>query len=83
MRYSTHPTHPPNLCRECGEQVRRPKRFCDTRCERLWRSGPEITDAQKDLYARSIEQIAKQRKERGITPEALEYRRKLSVQRPF
>lgn len=78
MRYSTKPTLPPNLCMECGEQCRRPKRFCDDACKDNYLRGREFV-----IDHRGTGQVAAERKRRGVTPEALENRRKLSVGRQF
>lgn len=78
MRYSVKPTYPPNLCMECGEQCRRPKRFCDDSCKDAYLRGRGFV-----INHRGAEQVAAQRQIQGITPLALENRRKLSVSREF
>lgn len=66
----------PNLCLECGEPCRRPKHFC--------------SDAERELFGRNtsinrlgVAQVAAQRQQRGITPEALDFKRKRSIQNGF
>ena len=78
MRYSVKPTYPPNLCMECGEQCRHPKRFCDDTCKDNYLRGRGLI-----IDPRGASQVAAQRQQRGVTPEARENRRKLSVGRPF
>ena len=78
MRYSIKPILPPNRCMECGEICRRPKRFCADSCKERYLEGRGFVPNH-----RGIEQIREQRQMRGVTPEALENRRKLHVQQPF
>lgn len=76
MKYASKSVHPPNLCIECGTEIHRPKRFCDDACKNLWLHG-------KGYSVDEIQQarVAQERQRRGIAPEALEWRRKLSVSR--
>jgi hypothetical protein len=76
MKYSTHPVNPPNLCLDCGTQVRRPKHFCDDQCREQFGRGTIIDQ-------RGAEHVAAQRKQLGITAEALDWRRKRGIQQPF
>jgi hypothetical protein len=78
MRYTTAAERGPNRCMECGESCRLPKRFCSDSCHKLWLSGPELIH-----YPRGVEQVAAERKRLGITLEALEFKRKLSLERAF
>lgn len=71
LRFSTRADTPPNLCMECGEVCRKPKRFCSDDHKELWlREHKKITP----------EELARAR--RNITP-AIEWRQKLSLSRPF
>ncbi len=82
LRYGIKPDHEPNRCMECGENCRRPKRFCRKHCEVL-NEKPMRQFFTDDVYQRGADQVRAERLKRGITPEALEFRRKLSLQRPF
>jgi hypothetical protein len=63
---------------ECGEQCRRPKRFCSDAHKELWLSGRGIV-----VDHRGAEQVERQRRIAGITPESLEWRRKRNVGNSF
>ena len=76
--YGTKLLQPPNHCMECGEICRRPKRFCTDSCKERYLEGRGFVPNH-----RGIEQVAAERRLRGITPEALENRRKLNVGRPL
>ena len=78
MKFSTKAATLPNPCLECGVQCRRPKRFCTDSHKELW-----LSRRIDDLNPRGVEQVAADRQRLGITPEALEWRRKLSVSQPF
>ena len=66
----------PNLCMECGEQCRRPKKFCDD-------THRQFFGRETRIDARGAGIVAAARQRRGITPESLEWRRKLNVTQPF
>lgn len=68
----------PNLCMECGDQCRRPKRFCSDSHRELWHSGRGMV-----INHQGAAQIAAQRQARGITADALEFKRKRSIQNVF
>lgn len=68
----------PNLCMECGDQCRRPKRFCSDSHRELFMKGPGMV-----INHHGAAQVAAQRQRQGITPEALDWRRKLSLQNVF
>lgn len=76
--FGTSASTVPNLCMECGDQCRRPKRFCSDSHKELWQSGRGMV-----INHHGAAQVAAQRQQLGITPEALENRRKLSVSREF
>ena len=76
--YGSKSLQPPNRCLECGEVCRRPKRFCAESCRERYLEGRGFVPNH-----RGIEQVAAERRRRGVTPEALENRRKLHVQQPF
>ena len=78
LKYGINPLTPPNPCMECGDRCRRPKRFCSDSHHELWITGRGLVIDQ-----RGAEQVAAQRKQRGITPESLDWRRKLNVSKPF
>jgi hypothetical protein len=78
LNFSIKTTQEPNLCHECHEQIRRPKHFCDSRCESLFHSGEGFI-----INKRGAEQVAEQRRRAGITPEAMEWKRRLNVSRAF
>jgi hypothetical protein len=78
MKFGTKASYAPNPCMECGEHCRRPKRFCSDSCKELWLGGRGIT-----LDARGAAQVTDERRFRGITSEALEWRRKLGVSNAF
>jgi hypothetical protein len=78
LRYGTTVRTPPNPCLECGVQCRRPKRFCSDSHRESW-----LSHKIGSLDARGISQIQEQRRKIGLTPEAMEFRRKLNVSRPF
>lgn len=78
LRYGTVAATPPNPCLECGERCRRPKRFCSDAHRELWFKGIGLVIDQ-----RGTRQISEARLRAGITSEALEWRRKLNVARPF
>lgn len=42
MRFSTKPANPPNLCLECNEPVRRPRRLHE-HCQEAWNSRPAFS----------------------------------------
>ena len=76
--YNTKSATPPNPCLECGEQCRRPKRFCCDSHKEAWLSRKIM-----EIDPRGVSQVARDRARLGITPESLEWRRKLSVSQPF
>lgn len=76
--YSTKAATVPNPCMECGEHCKRPKRFCSDSHKELWLKGRGIV-----LDARGVAQIADERRFRGNTADAREFRRKLHLQQPF
>ena len=78
LRYGTAAQTLPNLCIECGETCRRPKRFCSDAHKELWLSGPGFK-----INHAGAAQVREQRQRLGITPEALEWRRKRNVSNPF
>lgn len=78
MRFSTKATTLPNPCMECGEQCRRPKRFCSEGHKEEWLARRIFR-----LDQQGIARIAAERQRLGITAESLEWRRKLSVSRVF
>ena len=78
LRFSTKAEMPPNLCMECGEVCRRPKRFCSDAHKELWLAGRGIV-----IDARGAAQVADERRYRAVTKEAIEWRNKLNVQRAF
>lgn len=78
LRYGTKAESFPNRCLECGEQCRRPKRFCSETHKELWLAGRGIV-----INARGEAQVENERLYVGATQEALEWKRKLSVSRPF
>lgn len=78
MKFSTKAATLPNPCLECGEHCRRPKRFCSEQHKEQW-----LVRRIFKLDAEQAARVEAQRKRLGITPEALEWRRKLSVQRAF
>lgn len=78
LRYGTRADTPPNLCMECGVQCRRPKRFCTDDHKETWLSR-RVSQADP----RGITQVAQERQRLGITPQAIEWRQKLSLSRPF
>ena len=78
MKYPTKSLQPPNLCMECGTEIRRPKRFCDEGCKDNYLRGRGFVPAH-----RGIEQVNSQRRLLGITPESLEWRRKRNVNAAF
>ena len=78
LHFSTSAAQLPNQCLECGEQCKRPKRFCSDSHKEAWLASKVFA-----LNHRGIAQVKAQREQLGITPEALDFRRKLSVTRPF
>jgi hypothetical protein len=76
MKYAINPINPPNLCLNCNEQVRRPKRFCDDRCNAQFGYGTVIDQ-------RGTAQVQAARQQHGVTAEALEWKRKRNVQQSF
>jgi hypothetical protein len=78
MKFSTVAINAPNPCLECGEHCKRPKRFCCDAHKEQWLAGRGVTYDQ-----RGIAQVTDERRFRVIAPEALDWRRKLSVSRPF
>jgi hypothetical protein len=73
---STKLDHAPNLCMDCGETCRRPKRFCNDSCRNAFGRGTTIN-------LMGLAQVDEQRRRLGITLEAIEWRRNLSVSRAF
>lgn len=78
LRFAVKPEHEPNRCLECGEVCRRPKRFCSDSHKELWLAGRRLV-----LDYRGIGQVEEARKSLGITPQALEWKRRWHVSRPF
>jgi hypothetical protein len=78
MKFSTKAQTLPNPCLECGEQCRRPKRFCSESHKEEW-----LVRRIFKLDAEQIARVEAQRKRLGITPESLEWKRKLHVSQPF
>jgi hypothetical protein len=78
LTYTTKSATLPNLCMECGESCRRPKRFCSDAHEKLFLSGPGFV-----IDPRGKAQVEADRKRLGITATALEWRRKRNVQLAF
>jgi hypothetical protein len=78
MRYGTKAATLPNPCLECGQQCRQPKRFCSETHKELWFAGRGIV-----IDARGVAQIADERRYMAVTADALEWKRKLSLSRPF
>jgi len=76
--YGTKVATPPNLCMECGEVCRRPKRFCSDSHKELWLAGRGIV-----IDSRGLEQVEQMRRNIGTTPESREWRRKLGIQLDF
>lgn len=76
LNFSTKPDHAPNLCMDCGETCRRPKRFCNDSCRNAFGRGTTINPV-------GLAQVDERRRRLGITPEAIEWRRNLSVSRTF
>ena len=71
MRYSTRADIPPNQCLECGEIIRRPKRFCNDEHKEIWLVGA------KKFTPAEIEAA------RQTWTADREWKRKLSLSRPF
>lgn len=75
MRYSTKADRPVNRCMECGEPCKLPKRFCSEEHKIFWLKNsrgimpPEHFDPRPPMPR--------------LSPEALEWKRKLSLSRPF
>jgi hypothetical protein len=80
LRFSTKADTPPNLCMECGVQCRRPKRFCSDDHKQEWLDRKIAREYPPPPGTPSL---AEQRKQLGISQESLDWRRKLSLSRPF
>lgn len=78
--YGTAATKPPNPCMECGIHCRAGKRFCSDAHREQW-LGSKI--ARSYPQPPGTPPLDEQRRRMGITPLALEFRRKLSLSRPF
>lgn len=78
MRYGTKADTIANPCMECGVHCRPPKRFCSDAHKELWLAGRGIV-----IDSRGVAHVAQERERLHITPEALEWKRKLDAQRPF
>lgn len=75
LHFAVKSAIPPNLCMECGEVCRRPKRLCSDHCKTLFLAGRGIV-----INHQGAEQVAAQRQARGVTTDALEFKRKRSIQ---
>ncbi len=68
-----------SCCLHCHEHTRGKKPFCNDECKILWleKHHPWHQDWRGTI------QVANERRALGITPEALEWKRKLSLSRSF
>jgi len=76
--YGTAAATIPNPCLECGVHCRKGKRFCSDSHREMW-----LAAKIQRLYPDQVEFVAEQRRKLGITPEAIEWRRKLNAGRTF
>jgi len=68
MRYKVKHSLPPAQCHECGEPIRRPKRFCSDECIVRW---SRVTNGGITIFARGAAQVATERSKRRAITHAL------------
>jgi len=79
LTYSTKVDRGSNTCLHCGESLKHPKRFCNDQEKIQWleQHHPWHPDW------RGAVELEKERRRNAITWESLEWKRKLSLSRPF
>lgn len=79
MKYSTKPVHVSSRCLDCNESTRSKKPFCSDACKIHWLE----THHPWHVDWSGAVQVENDRKRLGVTHESLEWKRRLSLSRPF
>ena len=79
MKYPIRSSRSTNHCLECNEPVSGKRRFCNDEHQLSWLNThhPWFPDWKGAM------QVEQERQRKGITLDAIEWRRKVNVSRPF